>query len=136
MKFRKIGIDPEIDVLVIEDNCERIDWFRDKLQNINVAKNVREAKEALRDGCPYGIIFLDFDAGWRGQRQETFIPVADRLVELNYHGTVVIHSMDPPGAQRLLQILEGTCDVHVAPFGSFELLRIGHATESDLSDND
>jgi len=129
MKFSKIGIDPRIDVLVVEDNCERIDWFRDKLQNINVAKNVREAKEALHDGCPYGIVFLDFDAGWRGQKQETFVPVAERLVELDFHGTVVIHSMDPPGAKQLLQILERVCDVHVAPFGSFELVRLGNEPE-------
>ena len=128
MKGITIFISPEKRVLVIEDNAFRIAWFR---EHLNVASTTYcTTKESglavLKNGAPFDAVFLDYDSGplmWQeGQPDDdTFYDVAKRLVALNFPGAIVIHSMNPVGAERLWKLFGNKKDVWVFKFGTFEI---------------
>jgi hypothetical protein len=107
-------------VFLVEDSAERIKWFNQKVQRMTVACRPDWALEELNHGAPFDIVFLDHDAQWN-DATKTFMSVALRLAELEFSGTVVIHSMNPVGAKRMAHVLGRHATVQVMPFGTFEI---------------
>lgn len=130
----KITIAPGKRVLIIEDNQQRennqgrIGWFTACIPRaqITLAKTAKAAVKAVYDGVPYDIIFLDYDTGldmWYAGMpdDDTFMEAARLIAEHKYNGIVVIHSMNPAGAQRMGKLLSPVCDTRIMPFSSFDL---------------
>lgn len=125
-------------VFIVEDNQERIDWFRWKLNEIGHAHIVcltddpHEAIERLSNDCDPGsldAIFLDFDLGHSPMindpekpEQVTSAPVVEYLMMHRgvriWDKNVVIHSQNQLGAQWIKARLLGAT---VAPFGTFDI---------------
>ena len=121
-KKETIYIPKDARILVVEDNAQRILWFRGHLSfsRTEYAMTCAEALNCLQDGAPYDIIFLDHDAGLPFDENDTFYDVAVRLNELDYRKVVIIHSMNPAGARRMRTCMKnayGFC----FPFGTFEI---------------
>lgn len=125
-----IYIAPDKRVLVIEDNEFRIGWFH---ENLDVASTTycptKEAGlAALKNGAhDFDIVFLDHDSGplmWQEGEPDTdtFYDVAKRLIALDFSGAVVIHSMNPVGAERLQRLFGNRKDVWVLKFGTFGIV--------------
>lgn len=130
----KITIAPGKRVLIIEDNQQRennegrIGWFTQRIPHaqITLAKTAKAAANAVFDGVPYDIVFLDYDTGlvmWYAGMpdDDTFMDAARQIAEHKYNGVVIIHSMNPAGAQRMGKLLSPICETRIMPFGSFDL---------------
>lgn len=121
-------------VFIVEDNQERIDWFRWKLDDriVCLTDDPHEAIRRLDSDCNPSLldaIFLDFDLGHAPEmadpekpEQVTSVPV---VAYLSMHSevrlwdkNVVIHSQNQAGAQWIKCILPGAT---VAPFGTFDI---------------
>lgn len=116
-------------VLIVEDNLTRIEWFRDRLRNmdVTVCTTVIEALAAIADR-EFDIVFLDHDAvpafvmlGDPDHDQKTFYRVAEGLARQEYAGVVVIHSGNPVGAQRMGYLLGRSATIDITPFGMFDI---------------
>lgn len=116
-------------VLVLEDNDERIKWFREKLaaHHLDVGADVGWAAHMLRQH-KYSAIFLDHDLDEvkHGGYNEAYLRGTGaelaRLMAVNQwnkDAAVVVHSCNPDGAARIHYILEadgGYTDVYQMPF--------------------
>lgn len=108
-------------VLVVEDNDERIRWFRQQIPQAVFATTAREAITQLGLKT-FNVIFLDHDLHWihaadinrKGSGQD----VARFLSCLGYQGLVLIHSKNEQGVARMKDFL---LYAKVAPFGTFEV---------------
>jgi CheY-like chemotaxis protein len=115
---RIITIPKDARVLVVEDSAIRINWFREHLDTFDLAVDPKQGLDLLETSCPYDIVFLDHDASW-DEFDLTFMPVAERLKELNYQGELIIHTYNPVGAKRMQRLLR-----HGAwmPYGTFDII--------------
>jgi hypothetical protein len=107
-------------VFVLEDNQERIAWFRKRVPQAIIVENASEAMVLLAQG-DFKMAFLDHDLGDidaaypdRFQGKE----VAQYLACSNFSGIVVIHSLNTAGAKAMKAHLK---DARIVPFGTFEI---------------
>ena len=126
-----ITIPKERSVLVVEDNADRIAWFKHKLEpmsySVVYAWTVQKALNVL-GAHRFDIVFLDHDAvpffvedTDPENDQKTFRRVAKLLADTKYEGTVVIHSHNPVGARQMAHWLGRNAQVTVCPFGMFNI---------------
>ncbi len=108
-------------VLLIEDSGARIEWFRERItERLDVAWTPEMALERAGHCLEYDLIFLDHDAKWNDPRV-TFYEAALRMEQLEYPGTVVIHSLNTPGAKRMEYALGRNAKVVLLRYGTFEI---------------
>ena len=115
-------------VLVLDDDLDRVAWFRNRLPNAEFAHTADEAVKMLAAN-KYQAVFLDHDLteehytkptlkSFKGTGQE----VARFMNTMKYKGVVVIHSRNLLGADMMMEYLP---NAHLAPYGEFEVdLRI------------
>ena len=132
-------------VLVVEDNEFRCNWFLERIPGCMIATSPADALSILNtfevEDLPakFDIVFLDHDCAATNFVDPTdpdflrksFWTVAQYLRDIDFGGTVIIHSGNPVGANRMRALL-GPLDhrpsssssigkVHVIPFGSFDV---------------
>ncbi len=108
-------------VLLIEDASTRIAWFRERITELmDVAWTPETALERAQHCLQYDLIFLDHDAKWNDSRV-TFYEAAQLMAQLEFPGTVVIHSLNVPGAKRMEYALGRNAKVVRMPYGTFEI---------------
>lgn len=95
------------DVFILEDNAERIAWFRQQLPSATIVETVADAKAVLETKT-FDVYFLDRDLG--GQVYTADANSGHEIAQwLAAHGNagdnVVIHSWNAPGAQRMNALL-------------------------------
>ena len=126
-----ITLNPKFSVLVVEDNPERIAYFREKLKgyDLTVATTPAEGVKAV-ESRRFDVVFLDHDAVPVFVKPDdpnhdtmTFFPVAKALAAQKYNGNVIIHSFNPVGAIRMQILLGRTAFVKRIPFGQFTLVK-------------
>lgn len=97
-------------ILILDDNDERIIWFKQYFPEADIAKDAKEGitKVTTRE---YDLIFLDHDL-WRTDElgeedNNNGYEVAKALVRSprNRKAEIVIHSMNFAGAQRMKNLL-------------------------------
>jgi CheY-like chemotaxis protein len=90
-------------ILVVEDNEERIKWFKNRFKNdtLLVTKTAEEAIEILRDYPDWTCIFLDHDLG----EGLSGVAVAKFLRESNNDSQVVLHTNNPCGRENMKSFL-------------------------------
>lgn len=117
-------------VFILEDNEERMDWFRHKLGHqpgYRRASNALQAITILSQEATFDIMFLDHDLSFidEGQFNEhTYANSGSRVAaSMAEHGWlaehVIIHSWNPAGAANMAKVLGN--GVHVIPFGQFDI---------------
>jgi len=109
-------------ILVVEDDGDRIVWFRERMPNAVFAETATEAV-ALLNANKFNVVFLDHDLHWTHIAdinifEGTGRQVAQFLQDSDFHGPVVVHSKNPEGAQLMGEILP---NARIAPFGTFEI---------------
>jgi len=91
-----------IDVLIIEDSPERISFFKGlyKYSNCSFADNLRDAIELLQSST-FNIIHLDYDLadGFNSEK------AAELIRSSHSNAVIIIHSENPQGVERLLEIV-------------------------------
>lgn len=133
MDYTVFGIPEDKLVLVVEDNEERIEWFKAALSGIRyqICMTPYDALAYL-DFLKPDVVFLDHDAVPRFVHPTdpdfsdmTFFRVAQRLARDNFNGLVVIHSGNPVGAKRMSYLLldRSEAKVVISPFGSFKIAK-------------
>jgi len=112
-----------MNILILEDNAERIKWFVEKLSS-HSTKFVTTADDAIAwiRKKKFDLIFLDHDLDGKTYQESgpgTGFEVAQAIPETENKVTkVIIHSWNTVGAAEMKKLLpEGT----VAPFGTFSI---------------
>jgi CheY-like chemotaxis protein len=109
-------------ILVVEDDGDRIVWFKQRMPNAMFAETAEHAIRLLA-AHKFNVVFLDHDLHWthiadisifKGTGRE----VAKLLQTMEFQGQVVIHSRNPIGAAIMGKYLP---HAQVAPFGTFEI---------------
>ena len=118
-------------ILIVEDNLEHLEWFRNKLKHttMRAIQDPEAAVDWLRINPPENLdaIFLDFDLGPGNMKNSTInsIPVIDflnsRLTTRRSQRNIVIHSCNEIGAAWMQALLPGAVKL---PFGSFDIEEI------------
>lgn len=116
-------------VFLLEDNEERIKWFKSQYPEVLVAINVDEARKLLSTQ-KFDLFFLDHDLeeahyesynlGYdvSGDRSGLEIAAEIALENIKNYSNVIIHSWNHDGAKRMSGILPGS---FLIPFGRFEI---------------
>ncbi|MCI0559388.1 MAG: hypothetical protein MN733_12910 [Nitrososphaera sp.] len=109
-------------LLLLEDDPQRIRWFRCVFDtwDIHVTNSVSEAIRLCEQNL-YDRLYLDHDLGdfKPSILQDSGYDFAQWLAErpaLQHEATVIIHSVNPGGAERMWQALSQTRDVAIVPF--------------------
>jgi CheY-like chemotaxis protein len=117
-------------ILFLDDDPERHALFNQALdmsmqEQVWAVYDVAGAIDALEEGSPFDIAFLDHDLDGRIYVQEsegTGTEVAQHITTLepaDRPGLIVVHSFNPAGASRMLKILQAqNCNAQYYPFGS------------------
>jgi len=109
-------------VLVVEDNEDRISWFRHRLPKALFAKNAEAAFQALSQH-EFKLIFLDHDLHWMHADNSIFVgtgkQVAQFLARKGFQGIVIIHSKHTEGAAIMKKFLP---NARLAPFETFDII--------------
>ena len=103
-------------ILILEDNTERIKLFKKNLigHDVKTTEFVDECKQYLTE-YKFDFIFLDHDLGGKtfvesGGSEPTGYDIASWIVtdlkEENYPIAVLIHSLNPYGAQKMFDEIE------------------------------
>jgi hypothetical protein len=109
-------------ILVLEDDDQRIAWFKRRMPDAMVGKTAEQAITLLAR-YKFNAAFLDHDLHpthltsikiFKGTGRE----VAKFMQSMDFKGSVVIHSKNPIGADLMCEFLP---HAHTAPFGSFEI---------------
>jgi Cyclic-phosphate processing Receiver domain len=109
-------------VLVLEDDGDRIAWFKQRMPNAMFAETA-EAAITLLARYKFNAAFLDHDLHpthllsikiFEGTGRQ----VAKFMQDMDFKGSVVIHSRNPIGADLMCEFLP---HAHIAPFGTFEI---------------
>lgn len=109
-------------VLVVEDDGDRIVWFKQRMPNAMFAETAEQAMRLL-PMYKFNAAFLDHDLHpthllsikiFKGTGRE----VAKFMQDMDFKGSVVIHSKNPIGADLMCEFLP---HAHIAPFGTFEI---------------
>jgi DNA-binding response OmpR family regulator len=107
-----------MNILILEDDFDRMDSFRDNLKDhkVVIVHTAQECIDMLKDH-EWDMLFLDHDLGGEqmvdSEEENTGATVAKFLSRnLKYKPpTVIIHSMNPPGAQYMMDLLPGSLRV-------------------------
>lgn len=117
MNFIKITLPKDAHVIVLEDSPMRMTWFKRRIPFCTVVDTIPGFKEFFTSRQICDFIFLDHDLG---EGNGNGVDACKFLVE-RFGGnskTLIVHSWNRPGAQRMQDIIPGA--VHI-PFGDFEL---------------
>lgn len=129
---RYILVPSEANALVIEDSWHRQYTFLTRLgsRHTKIVNRSEAAIEALQRES-FDWIFIDYDLALGRTTEE----VARYLVNVQFSGSVVIHSTNPFGANVLEKILcdGGISNVEVAPFDVLGVLRERSFSETGIS---
>lgn len=118
-------------VFILEDDPSRIRRFQRALagNNVTMTDNVPDAISKY-DG-PYDVVCLDHDLGGQvfvpSEHPNTGYAFAKWLADSDKKSPVIVHSMNPPGAERMVQRL-GSRAVW-EPFGEDLLAHLRGAAE-------
>jgi len=95
-------------ILLLEDNMQRIIWFKENVGNkhqLMVADNVKDAIRIYNMFRPFDIIFLDHDLDGRvyvnSSEENTGYQFAKYLKSVKWGGTTYIHSLNEEGAKKM-----------------------------------
>ena len=102
-------------ILILEDDPYRIKNFKKMLSLDNtlfLSDNVEECKSIYNDNKPFDVIFLDHDLGGEifvdSNEKNTGYQFSKFIMNEGVNNSVIIHSMNPAGAQRMRSILPGS----------------------------
>ena len=117
-------------IFILEDTTERIESFKSRLSKHDLTiftDNATEAQEAIKNNN-YDIILLDHDLGSKhgmdSVEQDTGYQFALIMVNNNLQkdATIIIHSMNPTGANHILNLLRlHDYNVQWIPFSMLKL---------------
>jgi hypothetical protein len=133
-----IGVPQAARVFILEDNSDRIAFFRERLlssghpvTSLFITASVQEACEHLAScGFVYDVMFLDHDLSLESQslnfrpllHEESGSTFAQRVPAEGLAKEIVIHSWNPGGARNMHDKLsKHVINVRVIPFGTFDL---------------
>jgi len=116
-----------MNVLILEDNTERIKWFVDNLDDLHdltICTTARAAIAAL-EGSEFNMVFLDHDLGGKtfvlSEDPNTGYQVALHIASMGQTFKVVIHSWNPAGVQKMADALrQHQGQVITKQFGQFD----------------
>jgi len=116
-------------ILILEDNLERIEWFKKiyKQHHLIICEKIKDAQLAVAYG-KIDIFFLDHDIApnnFEGiDKCETGYDFINWIVSQNYqrHAIYYIHSMNPTGANAMLNLLKD--NNYEAQWIPFHLLKL------------
>jgi CheY-like chemotaxis protein len=116
-------------ILIVEDQEERIHWFRKKLAGLDVTVAMSPQRALNLLGVhKFDVVFLDHDAVPEIIKEDdpdhdnkTFFRVAQLLAKQEFSGGVLIHSFNIDGARRMEHLLGRHAKVIRIPFGMFNL---------------
>lgn len=122
MKTSRLMIEADWPVLVVEDSLDRVRWFTERIPWVHVATTAHDAIRRL-DSQHYRAIFLDHDLGFLDAADPTRLhhngkEVARYLAFKKYEAVIVIHSLNPIGAEAMKKTLP---QAHVMPYGTFDV---------------
>jgi len=99
-------------IFVLDDDMERINWFKENWENVYYAHNPIEAEKMLRTN-EYNVIWLDNDLGGAAFTRGTFgdgIDLARIMArdELHVDVPTIVHSMNYPASENIISMLKPT----------------------------
>lgn len=108
-------------VFILEDDPERMRWFREQLYADHTVDVAVSCIEVDKFQPPYDLILLDHDLGGRQMAEHedcglTFVNLIKELI--NPEAFVLIHSYNALGAERMQDALQGA-GVENAIYGPF-----------------
>jgi hypothetical protein len=139
MKKTIIKIPEHTSVLVVDDNEDRLRWFKIKYPEVKLAETPMIAR-ILLGRANFSLVFLDHDCvpGFVDPQDpdfetKTFWSVAQKLMDST--AVVVVHSGNPAGARRMAALLRERPfgETFVYPIGTFEIEILKCSQLSDLS---
>lgn len=107
-------------IFICEDDPERVIWFHDRFRGHDV-KFIHTFSRASEYRGPYDLVFLDHDLGGRqleDHQEDDGALVAEYLADLIGDATVIIHTHNPSGADRIIARLNPDTRWIRCPFGS------------------
>jgi len=117
----KIEISCACKIFILEDNHERIRWFRERMPKATIVSTAEDAIAILSQGS-FDFCFLDHDLCFNDaafpDRPGSGERVAHYLAQKGFVGSAVIHSVNEIGAMRMKARLH---HAQIAPFGTFEV---------------
>ena len=104
-------------VLVLEDNTERLKWFKDTFFNyeLSIAMTAETAGYAIMKN-EFDLIFIDHDLADETSTGLDFAKVLAEEIEagkVSNNLSIYIHSLNPVGARNIKSVLE---DATIIPF--------------------
>jgi len=101
-------------IFLLEDDKNRIKWFRKHWPNMLHADNPVDGLRILQENDDFEFIFLDHDLGGAYTRgpQGDGIDLAKDMARLQLHTNVkvIVHSLNPVGARNIANELASTHD--------------------------
>jgi len=105
-------------IFILEDDLNRIEWFRKKLgrdNSLTFCDNVLDAKLAIKMKL-YSVVFLDHDLGGKqmvdSEDSNTGYQFAKFLREENIHfDQIFIHTLNPAGRENIYNLVQGLAPV-------------------------
>lgn len=109
-KYRQLN---NTKIFILDDDVRRLQFFQQvfKDQNITISSNAYDAMVNLKN-YEYDLICLDYDLNNGDKGEEIAIFIAESRCK----GEILIHSMNPEGAERMREILREREDLEVFPF--------------------
>ena len=112
-------------VFVLDDTAERLEWFHDRLPNMQSATTAEAAIEILAVET-FDMIFLDhdltwMDAGFPDRQHGNGKEVARFLARTKFTGKIVIHSKNELGVKAMAKLLPAA---EIARYGDFEIVTV------------
>lgn len=139
--FNYFKIDENKNILIIDDDSKRQQFFADKFRNhtLDFSTNASKAIDKIKHRKEYDLICLDYDLGF-DQKCTQFVEfMLDK--KLCKKAKFIIHSMNEMGAKKLHQMLYDERDCEVVNFEELlkednENAKIGIASTTSSSDED
>ena len=128
MSMTRIRLPYDTEVFLLEDNPERVAWFKSKVPDLTVCYHAASAVAVLKQmrerGEKFDYYFLDHDLGGEMLKmlksdEKSGYLVAKYLNEIGHMGhDTVIHSHNPAGVKNMKNLLPNAL---VIPFGGFDI---------------
>jgi CheY-like chemotaxis protein len=109
-KYRNLK---EKKILIIDDEMSRKQFFSDifKMHTLRFASNTQKAIDLLKDNNDYDLICLDYDLGMENKGSEIVNYILNK--EICKDSEILIHSMNPEGAEKMRVMLSGERPIEV-----------------------